>query len=428
MKTLISGLFLVLICSNGFGQFIGKPTKTKTEPENVFSETICPVQTQTNAHIKRSLATNKDPWISFASCLADYSGYLLKFSPELLFPDTNVLIRSSVVKNGKDSFTFAYSTSCSIGEAFNPCSEYIGLKNLYATQTYKVDSISFLYFYERFGNNPVPDTLILQVYKPLNLKTYTYSTDNKPAFAVVKFDRTKVLGKNADYTLKVPIGTADTAALKRGHFKTFSFALPANFEITGGGPVGFTITYKPGITFKTNDTIPLSKYDSVPVKNPLNAFYCAVFQDISSEIVKEYNNGMIVDTQNRYKDYSVEFSDGYYLPGTIWKVPWYLGASFKISYLDGINENLPENGIANLFPNPAKSGEQINIDLNPGDNSNISVTVYDLTGHIIFIVPEGNLTTVKNSIVIPANRLSPGFYVVKVKNGTSSSTYKLNVE
>ena len=418
---------------NGFGQTYHSFHKNILAPDNKYMISPLANQKNTTTAEKRNIGDQHSVWINFASILADFTASTLSYNTMLLFPDTNVLVRYVDVVGGKYVFTYDYSSWCSVGEALNPYSDYIGLTNLWDKQAYKVDSISFFYIYERFGANTIPDTLILQVYKPAHLENYTYSADTSPAFAVAHFDRTKVMGKNADYTLKIPFGISDTATFSGGYFRSYQFALPANFEITNGGPVGFTMTFKPGIAHKLNDTIPLAKYDSVAVSKPLNAFFCATYWDDSKETVKEYNNGMVINGQNRYSDYSTDFADGAYLGSPMWNSttskPWYLATWFKISYTETSGINTLSNDIsANIYPNPVQANGQVNVNLKLDNARNISIAVYDLPGHLITMVPDQNYNAGNHIISIPANKLCPGLYVVKVSNDGTYRSFKLRVE
>lgn len=428
-KYLFIGLMLLFVYS-GFAQMPRVPVRTNPGKDHLYSLSPLVVERNSGYHYKRNIGDEHSVWLSFAGILADYTGSTASYETMMLFPDTNVLIRYLDVSGGKYVFTYDYTSWCSVGEALNPLSDYIGLTNLWENQSYTVDSIGFYYIYERYGSNSIPDTLVLQVYKPDNLDPYTYVSDSSPAFAVAHFDRTKVQGKNADYTSKIALGINDTATFDGGHFGYYQFGLPANFEVTNGGPVGFTMTYKPGISYKFNDTIPLAKYDSVQVSKPLNAFLCGTYWDETQEDVHEYNNGMVINSQNRYTDYNTDFPDGAYLAGQMWTNPWYLAVWFKITYteeVEGIN-GLSNNVHVNIFPNPVQSNSQVQVDLKLDRPENISFEIYDLPGHLVSRVPARNYTTGSHSVSIPAKVLHPGLYLVKISAENSSASYKLRVE
>ena len=63
----------------------------------------------------------------------------------------------------------------------------------------------------------------------------------------------------ADWVLRIPLKSTDTVT---SHIGSIIEAVP-NFDITNGGPVAITWTFKSGSNYGFLDTIPLAKWDSV---------------------------------------------------------------------------------------------------------------------------------------------------------------------
>jgi len=437
MKNLFIALCLTLLVSGAMGQNLLKESYQAQPPLNCIVTDLSPVVINQNVSYfpKREIGDPQSVWINFAAQLAGTA--MISYSPVLIFPDTFVRVR---YQDMQGAFIYRYTNWASLGEALNPVSDYIQLPNLWDGNPYTVDSVRFSYFYERYGNNTIPDTAIVQVYKPEKLNYFQGTLGGKTALsAVAYFDRPNKMGKNAAFTYKIPLTQQDTNTFKSRYFGVKSIALPANFEITQGGPVGMTVTFKPGIPYKLNDTIPYRKYDSIPVANPLNAFFLGYYSDPSKEVVNENNNGMVVNGQNRYTDFnSTVFAGGSYLSGMQWLSPtivdqnaWYALMFFKISYTEavepiGIN-NLTNDIKVKLFPNPVSTSQNLNVNLNLASANFVTVELFDLLGHKVATMLNSNLSAGENTVTMPASSLSSGTYVCKISAGNTSSSFKVSV-
>lgn len=92
---------------------------------------------------------------------------------------------------------------------------------------------------------------------------------------------------------------------------------------------------------------------------------------------------------------------------------------------NSINENKTDLSL-NLFPNPATDNVQVNYTLT--SETNVSITVFDVTGKMISSVSEGNVAAGRHFAHINTADLAKGFYTVKVETTYGSSTSKLIVK
>ncbi len=76
----------------------------------------------------------------------------------------------------------------------------------------------------------------------------------------------------------------------------------------------------------------------------------------------------------------------------------------------------------NVFPNPVNENIYINIDMK--DNSDVSVRIIDLLGHLVYSTEVNNTTA---QLQIPANDLKNGLYFVSVQTGDQVITKKIMV-
>lgn len=77
-----------------------------------------------------------------------------------------------------------------------------------------------------------------------------------------------------------------------------------------------------------------------------------------------------------------------------------------------------------LYPNPAASAVNINIELN--SNEKVSVSIFDITGKLVSTVIENTeMNAGSNSVNVSTNNLSNGLYFVSVSTGNFVQTQKL---
>ncbi len=91
---------------------------------------------------------------------------------------------------------------------------------------------------------------------------------------------------------------------------------------------------------------------------------------------------------------------------------------------NSINENKTDLAL-NLFPNPATDNVQVNYTIS--SETNVTVSVYDVTGKMISTVSEGNASQGRHFAHINTADLAKGFYTVTVQTTYGSSTSKLIV-
>jgi hypothetical protein len=91
----------------------------------------------------------------------------------------------------------------------------------------------------------------------------------------------------------------------------------------------------------------------------------------------------------------------------------------------GIAEKTDEIGL-NVFPNPAVDVAQVNYTL--ASESNVVITIYDVTGKVISTVNKGSQPAGRHFSAINTAEMANGFYTVSVQTGTTNSVAKLIVK
>jgi hypothetical protein len=96
----------------------------------------------------------------------------------------------------------------------------------------------------------------------------------------------------------------------------------------------------------------------------------------------------------------------------------YITIVYNIDYTVGINE-ISENAISNIYPNPAQSTIQFNL------NTNIALAQFEIYSMVGKKVKQVNVENAQGKISIDINELAPGVYFLSEKN--SSVTRKFIV-
>lgn len=86
--------------------------------------------------------------------------------------------------------------------------------------------------------------------------------------------------------------------------------------------------------------------------------------------------------------------------------------------------DIAENSMnINVYPNPAKDVANVNFELE--NNSNVTLTISDLSGKVVFTTTENNVAAGKNSIVVPTAGFANGVYTYSFVAGNTVITEKL---
>jgi hypothetical protein len=90
----------------------------------------------------------------------------------------------------------------------------------------------------------------------------------------------------------------------------------------------------------------------------------------------------------------------------------------------GILENITDNDVS-VYPNPFDNFATLDINLSQAEN--VSVSLYDVTGNLISVENEGELSTGKHSIQLNGKNLADGIYLVKITSGDAVVTKRISI-
>ena len=102
---------------------------------------------------------------------------------------------------------------------------------------------------------------------------------------------------------------------------------------------------------------------------------------------------------------------------------------YKITFQPGVFTALqtPESPTSSMITYPNPSSDQINVEYNLNDQSDVDLTVYNIKGDLIKLIDLGSMSegTHTFQLDLSQNNLSPGIYVVHLRTNSSVQTNKV---
>jgi hypothetical protein len=92
---------------------------------------------------------------------------------------------------------------------------------------------------------------------------------------------------------------------------------------------------------------------------------------------------------------------------------------------DGVDMNKLASSVDQNFPNPFSRTTNITYEL--GSDSDVSITVMDLTGRVVMDVQQGHQASGKHTVQLDASSLDAGIYLYTLKAGGFTETKRMTV-
>jgi hypothetical protein len=428
MKKLLLLLTMGLFFYGTFAQTPIKEAKKINANQEVFQSFDGPENYLNQGNFYRT--DIRSEWYNFMSPLSSWAGNVSRFS-SILFPDTMATVP---YQDDQGNYYMGHYGWHSFGQAFDPRSiiyEAFGQNRLLPRQPYTLDSIAFLYFYDKYNDNATKDQLVVKVYGPDELSFWTIGQEpNRQPFCSVPFTRNPFESTDEREEIVDQLDFEDTNSIT-GRFYGLKMYGLNSFDVDyGGGPVAVTITYYPGQNYNLGDTLGIWTSIDTPYK-PLNVFRVRRYYDESQTPLPNYNNGFFVNSQQRYADEWGGPSYGtQYIPGLAWGVSYYTYVSFKITYdadwvdaVEEINENVT---LGKIYPNPATNFANLSLSL---DNSEyVKIDLVNSLGQTVKTVSDGQLGSGRHLIEMNTTDLNKGVYFVRVAVNDNVVTERFIVE
>jgi hypothetical protein len=402
-------------------------------PGKSLNKTFTAPRTLSQQLSGRSTATER--WYSYAETMDNYwftnsGGTGSELNANYLFPDTTILVDYGT--------SFSGPWIHNLGDVLDVASSYFNDANLYPgelyltrTTPYRIDSMEMVLIYSRMINDPsIVDTLIFEVgvnatnttlpnyyFGPGALAT-NLGTDTV-FFKGMKYSyTTNSLNHTGKKIYKVPMDDNFYADSTADGFHIAKIATPDLPNVQAGKFVVTGVKFKPGYSWIAN-------YDTLANKNSVRFLS---FEEQSNSyplyVKREYNVSYIVPQDIRYNQ--DPNWNGLYIPSYA-----YMGSSASYAYehhwlrykastiLTSAKDAAEKSTV--LFqnePNPFNRMTTIRYSLEK--NSDVALTVYDVTGRIVKSINESNQGSGLHSVVVDATDFNKGvyFYTLNV-NGKS---------
>jgi len=367
-------------------------------------------------------------WYDYAATMDVKLGNVSKMGRTFLFPDSNILASFAAPGDGKP-WVHAIST------IIDPKSDWFednGLQKIDETIAYTLDSLAFYCKYYRNTPSSIVDTFIFEFFTSNNqseVPQYYFSSANiqtNYGTDTLFFKGIKRTGIFLDAASKVvvkrPLVEADSTSASSG-FTIFKIAPPSPINVVANEIVGVAITFKPGYSYTSLDTLNNFNYVSFYSyeENGDNTY--------PNYTKRDWNTSQIVPTWAMVAGNSWEtifvpefaFVQAYGMENHI--IEFLLTAdapytSIQKSANSGLN-------VAQNQPNPFSGTTKVNYSL---DNSaNVIVDVYNVAGAKVMSMSKGVQAAGSHSILIDASELQAGIYYYTLTADGYSVTKKMVV-
>ena len=396
-------------------------------PSHVYKGDII-VQNK-NANTKLYKGTTGSGWYRYLNAYSTATGQLTYYSGQPLWKDSLPVVLYDGVPNSINLHA--------VGQMFDPKSDLFAEPDAPALSRfnrYTVDSLIFFYKYQNFNPGSV-DTLLVQFYNSDKISRLFYRNAGGLVLGYSDnptYDKVKKIGV-ATSSYKILLTEADnTDSFFRTTFASFGdfqqIALPAAINVPENKTFGYTVTYLPGVSAKLGDTVIISSTltNQYP-KKKLNTFQPRLYQENDDLGDTSYNYALVSFSSTRYSTRTTEWFGG--SPGINGSKKLSTDAVFKVRYynLSAKDINTQGYGLGNIFPNPVKSGNDINIEFALGRGENVTIDLYNILGSKVATVAADKFSAGDNTVKFNTSNLAPGVYVYTLTAGGFKSSKKFTV-
>ncbi len=375
---------------------------------------------------------NPSYWVSYALDYDALNGYYFSsLSGNFLFPDSNVYVNFSDGAGGIIEGTpFVHE----LGDILDPLAfvfQYIDGVNFTTETSYTVDSALIYMAYQRTTDASIVDTLLVYMYEGAvgasNLPEYYYVGPDISAnfgydtlfipFMKYSYTTNKPNATNLK-TFKLPLYESDSSSFYFAKvFSTNNFSIPANHK------VAMAVTFKPGYSYDAFDN----------VEETGNVMFFASYEENGLDTYPtyypdEHNVSSIIPTSVRYNIDQSGYN-GLFIPAYAYTSPYsferHLFAYHITDNLSGVNDLSDNISSFNITPNPATDFSRIDYSLSK--LSNVTISIYDVTGKLLSSMNEGLLSSGSHFQMLDVSKLNAGVYMVAIESNEVKTTQKLIV-
>jgi hypothetical protein len=389
-------------------QGVVAPNKTVTTHRGVN-------QAELAKKMKSNNRSTESMWMNYGTAVDStiFGGVLAELNQNYLCTDSAML--------GNFGGTYAGVWVNNLGDILDVHSPV--LQNEYgyswnASNNFTVDSMSVMYAYTRALPANIVDTLVVYMYYNTSnaiMPTYYFTGMSADYGSDTLYFKAMpyTYGSNSPtasnkITIKVPLTAQDTAAT---FFRMKDFAV--NYAVPGGKLVACSMTFKPGYSYTTGDSI-----------DNKNAFFFASYEEQgagtfplytycpnSGSAACDWNVSQIVTSDVRYN--ASQYWNGFFIPSYAFTAPytfehhlfWWKVTSTNVGVAETAADGM---SLEQNIPNPANGNTIIHYSIE--NAANVNLAVYDVTGKQVMNFNQGHQNAGEYQVEINAENLNAGVY------------------
>jgi hypothetical protein len=410
MKKVYASLAAALVTVGMMAQAPSVPanqhaTKKVTTPRGVDPAGLAPKH-------NNNVQTTESFWLNYGEALdAGQMGYSL--NQNYLCTDSTLL--------GNFGGDYAGIWVNNIGNILDVRSDV--LENYYGYSwngfnNFTVDSMSLMYAYSRTTASNIVDTLMVYLYYNTTttiMPTYyftgmsaDYGADTVYFKAMPYSYTTNSPSASNKVLIKVPLTDADTAETL---FRMKDFA--TNYAVPGGKLVASSITFKPGFSYNTGDSIGMynSFFFASMEQFGDNTFPQYTYCPNSASLACDWNVSSIVPSDIRYNN--DPSWNGFFIPTYAYTVGYGYEHHFIYYKVTTLNTEVTENTAEGLslgqnVPNPSNGTTKIGYSIE--NAGSVAINVYDVTGKQVLAVNQGHQSAGSYQVELSTENLDAGVY------------------
>jgi hypothetical protein len=402
-------------------------------------------------------------WFTYSGMMNDYltnQGNSATFnrSGNFLFPDS---LPVAAFGDGQGGTVYGSPWVHGLGIILDPKSPAILTSNGdRLLSSYTLDSMAMSAIYTR--NHPDPsivDTLVINIMTndkgsstTSNFPSFRFSGTTASNYGVstlsfmdILFDTMSVMvgGKYIDsaglipsalsrqgdmITIKRPLTAADSSladAAGSAFIKAIDWAVGINVNDSKKGKVvGAFITFKPGYSYKMNDSLSQMNYIRFFSREENDGGFQTYFPG-------DWNVSLILPQDIRYGNSPGNWN-GLTIPSYAYTAPYrfeYHDILWKLTAVTGIAEvkDVDGNVLRNVYPNPANNNADVVVPFTLSKASDVNITVFDAQGRMVKAIASGKFNEGNNQVEVSTSEVPAGLYFVRLDVNGSSLTKTFSV-
>ncbi|MEZ4843568.1 MAG: T9SS type A sorting domain-containing protein [Bacteroidia bacterium] len=370
-----------------------------------------------------------DQWYPYMEALNTNGEGITYFTGNSIMPDSNCV---QVYDDGNGGYTSSHVGVYGIGQAIDPRSVLFSVTDAPALSkwaSHTVDSVIF--FYKYMNANPgVVDTVLIQYFNNAGMARLQWGGGER-TYAPT-YDKATNRSKNFQQQVKIPISES-TESFYDNAITSFSgtMALPTNLGRTNGNEVsGFVVSFIPGMAYNFGDTIVNDSLIQGVTK--INSFMPLIVrqgtQTTPAFLTDDaFDYGLFAFDNQKYG--TSQWYYPYNIPGVVARQHLY--SLFHISTGDATASaselNANGYGLGVAYPNPANSGDVINVPFALGKGETVTIELVDVVGKTVSSKTV-KLTEGNHVETLKTEGLNSGIYFYSINAGDFSATKKITIK